>query len=470
MTILRGEHNGAQMRWVLILFGFSFWQAWQMVVLMTPTVAALPFQNSEATYANTLWIYAAVAFGIPCSIGIKKKSKAGKKVESICAGFLAFTGTVMIVLSGMVGQDIQFRVFLAGAVACGIGCGLLLLEWAELWSILARRDAIKSVCMSYLGAFPVFFFLTKMNKTAFLITIAILLFVSIYALNLGQGEEKRLRPVQPMAVANAALSKRAIIAIAAISVVFGVAQSCYRSIVPGVGDADVIIAGVLLAVVTGKLILFSSENEPKILYQVLLPCIALGLCLLVIGDTWYAVCGFGLVLFGIYCLDILIVIVGTDLAFRLRKPVPQVFGTAFFVSRLCSLFSRIASTLLVSSGAIGASSIPAVSSLSLLVLVVVGFTVLTQDGLMDLYRLPRREPQMQRSLDSACSRVVKEYGLTTRECEVFSYLAQGRSIPYLCEQLCISQNTGKRHVSNIYRKLCIYNRQSLLDIVDQYRD
>ena len=61
------------------------------------------------------------------------------------------------------------------------------------------------------------------------------------------------------------------------------------------------------------------------------------------------------------------------------------------------------------------------------------------------------------------------YGLTSREAEVLSYLAQGRSVPYMCEKLCISQNTGKRHTSNIYRKLCIYNRQSLHDLVEHYR-
>ena len=43
----------------------------------------------------------------------------------------------------------------------------------------------------------------------------------------------------------------------------------------------------------------------------------------------------------------------------------------------------------------------------------------------------------------------------------------GRSVPYICDELSIAQGTVKHHVSNIYRKLGVYDRQGLLDAIEQ---
>ena len=45
-------------------------------------------------------------------------------------------------------------------------------------------------------------------------------------------------------------------------------------------------------------------------------------------------------------------------------------------------------------------------------------------------------------------------------------LAQGRSVPYICEKLSIAKGTAKHHVSNIYRKIGVYDRQGLLDVIE----
>lgn len=55
--------------------------------------------------------------------------------------------------------------------------------------------------------------------------------------------------------------------------------------------------------------------------------------------------------------------------------------------------------------------------------------------------------------------------LTKRETEVLSFLVEGRSVPYISEHLCVSDNTVKSHVRHIYTKLDVHNRQELLDLV-----
>ena len=58
-------------------------------------------------------------------------------------------------------------------------------------------------------------------------------------------------------------------------------------------------------------------------------------------------------------------------------------------------------------------------------------------------------------------------GLTPRETEVLALLAQGRSIPYIRDELIISRETAATHAKHIYAKLGVHSRQELIDLVRQ---
>ncbi len=57
------------------------------------------------------------------------------------------------------------------------------------------------------------------------------------------------------------------------------------------------------------------------------------------------------------------------------------------------------------------------------------------------------------------------HNLTPREAEVFALLAQGRSIPYIRDELIISRETAATHAKHIYAKLGVHSRQELIDLV-----
>lgn len=57
--------------------------------------------------------------------------------------------------------------------------------------------------------------------------------------------------------------------------------------------------------------------------------------------------------------------------------------------------------------------------------------------------------------------------LTPRETEVFALLAQGRSIPYIRDELIISRETAATHAKHIYAKLGVHSRQELIDLVQK---
>lgn len=70
----------------------------------------------------------------------------------------------------------------------------------------------------------------------------------------------------------------------------------------------------------------------------------------------------------------------------------------------------------------------------------------------------------EENLDEKVMRVAAEGGLSVRETEVLSYLARGRSQPYIRDTLVLSKNTVASHVKHIYQKLDVHSRQELLDL------
>ena len=67
----------------------------------------------------------------------------------------------------------------------------------------------------------------------------------------------------------------------------------------------------------------------------------------------------------------------------------------------------------------------------------------------------------------ACATLVRRHGLSSREAEVLDLLARGNTRVSIADKLCISENTVRVHVKNIYAKLYIHSKQQLIDMVDR---
>lgn len=65
-----------------------------------------------------------------------------------------------------------------------------------------------------------------------------------------------------------------------------------------------------------------------------------------------------------------------------------------------------------------------------------------------------------------CAAIGASANLTDREQEIFEYLARGRNVRFIQEELTVSYNTVKTHVSHIYAKLGVHSHQELIDLVE----
>ena len=77
----------------------------------------------------------------------------------------------------------------------------------------------------------------------------------------------------------------------------------------------------------------------------------------------------------------------------------------------------------------------------------------------------QQSESLERRLALCHAEIAKSHSLSARETDVFMLLAQGRSRPYICEALYLSDGTVKTHISHIYRKFDVHGRQELLDAV-----
>ena len=71
----------------------------------------------------------------------------------------------------------------------------------------------------------------------------------------------------------------------------------------------------------------------------------------------------------------------------------------------------------------------------------------------------------QARLGHACAKLAGERGLTQREGEVLLLLAQRKTAGDIERELCVAYGTAKAHIRHVYRKLDIHSRDELFELV-----
>lgn len=80
------------------------------------------------------------------------------------------------------------------------------------------------------------------------------------------------------------------------------------------------------------------------------------------------------------------------------------------------------------------------------------------------------ETSLEGHFEQACAAFAADWGLSARESEVFTLIANGRDVPYIERELVLAKSTVKTHIKHIYEKCGISSRQDLLDLFDSYKN
>ncbi|MCR5582232.1 MAG: LuxR family transcriptional regulator [Eggerthellaceae bacterium] len=185
---------------------------------------------------------------------------------------------------------------------------------------------------------------------------------------------------------------------------------------------------------------------------------------LIVPREYYAfACAFATL--GFVLLDLFLWYLNADLVSRSGRSPLDVLARACATEWLAALAGYLAAgyTVQVSEQGIQAATIILFAFCALLLAFAQSFVFTSIEALQ---LIDVQEPDHHDSLEDACSSLAEEHSLSARESEVMLYLAYGRSVPYIQDKLTLSQSTVKTHVRNIYRKLGVDGKQSLIDLVE----
>ncbi|WP_417142437.1 response regulator transcription factor [Raoultibacter massiliensis] len=451
------------------LLGIGFWQAWWMLVLCTTIV--VPPDLSFLGVRPSVWtlLFTSVGFALAAAAAPRVGSFIERASMFKLAALLCTVGTgACVAMRGFSGHDALAVLLLVFLMVAAFGNALLLVMWGELWATLATDRVSQYLFSSYAFAFVLFFGVQLLPWMVTAVLVCLLPLASCAILYASRDETRRAPSAADFAV-DRPLVVKAMGAVVVAGLAYGIAQSFYANMASlhvAEGRPDLLVAGACFIALAAHIAFERSAAAPIAMYRPIVPALSVGLILFAILPLAYGYFGNGLIIVGGYCLDILIMLVSADLAFRARRSVALFFSCSILVLRLATIAGLAAVDIAVGRGVVSAESqLHLLAALAILV-ILVGTLVFSQGELQRFYQ-PQPAIRENRDLDDHCRALSERCGLTAREAEVLVLLASGRNVPFICKELCIAESTARHHVGSIYRKLGVYDRQGMIDVILQ---
>ena len=453
-----------QLSGLVPLVGLGFWQAWWMTLSSTSHVMGpvdLGPSPMMAVLVVSLLGYVAATLAAP-----RLAPYGARPALPWVAAGLGTAGTVILAVCthlSLPGAGLALE--LCGCVLTAAFSALVLLMWGERWSTLASGDVGRQLVYSFLLAFVLYFVVAALPVVPGCAAVAAFPLLSALALQLSRSEPARGDvPVSTLSF-DARRLVALLVALVVISVVFGAMQrvSAPQGSTRELQMLAMAVAGGFTALFALVMLAGGGAADPFSFYRPIFPAIACGaaLCLALPGSASFV--GNGVLIFGIYCLDMFIMFAASDLAYRARKQVALVFGAAVVATRLGTLIGSYLGWRLLDWAAWDATLRVSIIALFIVAVVLMEGFMFTETGLRALYK-PQAAQARVLNLDERCAELARDAGLSARELDVMRLLARGRSIAVISDTLGIAQGTVKHHASNTYRKLGVYDRQSLIDL------
>lgn len=149
-------------------------------------------------------------------------------------------------------------------------------------------------------------------------------------------------------------------------------------------------------------------------------------------------------------------------------PPTLLFGLAGIVA--CAVPPLLSQDILLASGALPLLSnspfIAPVASMGAFFIAAAAIALLVNYSRGTVAQAQRQPDQWQEEL---CRRATASYPITDRELDVVVLTYRGHSAKKIAETLYVSESTVKTHLTHVYRKLAVRNKQELIALIDSYR-
>lgn len=424
-----------------------------------------------------LTTFAAFAF-----VAYRRPAFSASIACSASAAALVFVG---LVLSSLVLRlpELSFgategSVLLAlSAAILGAGDALMLLVWGRFCGTLSLRTTYLFVLLSYLAALIVYAIVVELPPVGLLVSAAVSIGVVPLLLHRSfAGRETQVEPPTPALLRKAAgtlwrpVLLTALFAFLSNATLFASGQQS-----TDVGAAQWTSTAVTFAVVVALLLplmLFPKRMDIGAAYRIALPLSTGGFLLLAFFWNGGGGLANSLVAMGWLIADVISWCIVSDAVYETRAPAFLLYGVSEGVVALASLCGVgvgyfFAETMGTDTAALMALALVAVYlSSTALMFILKDRTLPTLSDEEGAHPAAGPERIVEDRVQATCGVLAERAGLTPREADILGCLAQGRNTQYMAERFCVSENTVKSHVRNVYRKLDVHSKQDIIDIIN----
>ena len=476
----------------LRLLGFGLVYAWSTCLWDTGAVSGTV--GGLSGISNITWLLSAsitpVAF-LVFAIAARKRDLLASRALAIAGPVLGFAGTLMIALAPQLSGDARTAVSLLAAICTGIGPVALILPWINLFARLDMELVESAVPASFAATLVIALVVPNLNGAVSLAAISLLPLVSgaLYLLsrrsysNGSIPADDETRPLAGDGPRKPTIARMFALLLASYSIGCLLPAIGPKGTVPLLAEPWTASIGMVFAIALSVgIVLFSRRIDLDSLYRWITAPFALAIILAAFPD------GACLSLSSILGnatftgLQIIMIIYFIRLANRSGKTPTFLLGLGECAAYAGVLIGYAGGSFV--RGAIGAGALDPKTAGLVLVGAFICSTLL----------VPRRDTAwsdrggtvrvgatlapgdkeasadaaepVAESFEARCARIAADHGLSARESEIFSLLAQGRSQPYIRDMLYLSKNTVSTHTRHIYRKLDVHSKQELLDLLE----
>lgn len=458
---------------------YALWRAWFLVMYSAPVWALLAEPAGSAN--PSLWMYCAstvcfIAVSILLSVfHIKVVNLLSHRGAIVAFGAGASLGVLMEYAALAVWQEPGAALFVAGGMLTGACTAPIAVRAGQVYAAVESNAAIVATLLSDVVAGFVFFFCIGTWPLLCLGTAAVLPILSALAIVVivptSYEEVMGVRPIDPDRPPWQSFARflAAVFLIALVAFLqYGLGNSWFsqteidRGLTLGVSLLVVVSLALALFFAFGREGTFIALYRPIIF--ILIACIVVAYLLdfgnpIAIGTTFLVYC-----LFSSYIWAFMSYLGHS----RYFSPV-QVFGLGRGVYSAGSLAGCLIGVFVLPGMDVErALPVAVVAMVAVLMLCAVA---IRKEDIASILLLDegggeaRAGDGQGEARDAAQPDGLGDVRLSPRELEVFALMKAGRDSEYIATSLCVSRNTAKTHIRNIYAKFGVHRRQDFIDVI-----
>lgn len=485
-----GDEKAIQAKLSLSDAGWGFNVVWGLAVVFTPVL------SGSDVNMGTFWLTSMI--GTPLGLlaffvlPFKFDSHRAKEIAVIFAVGVMTLGIVLLRIP-VSGVDDQFMQGLGGFVS-GLGSSVFTVLWGSHYAFLAMPRIERMATASLILAFLCYLIVLVVPQGVGLILVGCFPFLSAACLIAAKKDTEIdsliTAPEDQRSLGNLSIKgfiRLGLGIIGATSVVSLFWSFITEGLIPvpaGVLTVSV-LSGLLVAVVIEAYVTrFARALNLGMLYRWVLPLIAVAFSLLLFSNTTMLVGAVFLVNAAQALLNLTTFVYFAELSQRSGASPLRVFGLGrFFLEGgflIGLLLMPAAARLVAEIGFYQGVLFLFLTAFIILAMVSIANQdkmAFTFEDVLEVKIMAKgqvgvasgdpegSEPTIlstQAQFEAACLVASDAFGLTKREREILPYLAQGYSLPYIRNELYISQSTIDTHVRHIYKKMGIHSKEELI--------